>query len=197
MPDPIQNYIATVQGLLGDIETQRVEHLIETLLEAWRTEKKVLLFGNGGSHATVSHMACDFQKNIALETGKPLRTLCLGDPVPLVMAWANDTQWDNIFAPQVETWAEPGDVVIGVSGSGNSANVLNGIAMARSKGAITFGLCGFGGGKLAQTAEFALITHSDSMQHVEDIHSITLHIAFVTTLERAKQERTFLPQKKD
>lgn len=188
MSDLITGYIGTVQRLLSEIRVEGVERLIEALLTAWRDGKKVLLFGNGGSHSTVSHMACDFQKNVHLETGKPLRTLCLGDPVPLVMAWANDTQWSNIFAPQVETWAEPGDVVIGVSGSGNSENVLNGIQVARTKGTKTFGLCGFGGGKLAEVAEFALVTHSHSMQHVEDIHSITLHIAFVAVLERAKLE---------
>ncbi len=186
--NPIRAYLIRVQALLGEVEEAKVERLVQALLQAWRKGKKVLLFGNGGSHATVSHMACDFQKNVLLETGRPLKTLCLGDPVPLVMAWANDTDWSNIFAPQVETWAEPGDVVIGVSGSGNSANVLNGIRAARHKEALTFGLCGFGGGSLAEIAEVALITRSTSMQHVEDVHSITLHAAFAVLLERAKQE---------
>ena len=102
------------------------------------------------------------------------------------MAWANDTEWDNVFAPQVECWAEPGDVVLGVSGSGNSMNVIRGIETANRLGAITLGLAGFGGGKLSHTAQYCLVVESNSMQRVEDVHMVVLHLLFSAVLEGAR-----------
>jgi D-sedoheptulose 7-phosphate isomerase len=104
------------------------------------------------------------------------------------MAWANDTEYANVFAPQVECWAEPGDLVLGISGSGNSPNVLNGVQAAKRKGARTFGIVGFGGGMLAQMAEHSIVVHSDNMQLVEDLHSIILHAAFTELRERLKEQ---------
>src|SRR5207248_145891 len=155
-----------------------VETMVEALLEAWRSGRRVLLMGNGGSSSSVSHIVNDMQKNLHLESGKPLKTMCLSDCTPLMMAWANDTQWDNIFAPQIECWVEPGDVVIGVSGSGNSMNVINGIEAANRAGAVTFGLAGFQGGKLKTATPHCLVVKSDNMQRIEDVHMILLHILF-------------------
>ncbi|HLV82049.1 MAG TPA: SIS domain-containing protein, partial [Chthonomonadaceae bacterium] len=118
-----------------------------------------------------------------------LRALCLSDNTPLLMAWANDTAWENVFAPQVECWAEPGDVVIGVSGSGNSMNVIHGIEAANRKGAITFGLAGYRGGKLKETAQHCLVVGSDNMQRIEDMHMILLHVLFSALLQRAREEK--------
>ena len=184
----IQGYLQNVQTLLETIDIPWLEEAVESLLTAWRGGNRVLLMGNGGSSSSVSHIVNDMQKNIALETGKPLRTLCLSDCTPLMMAWANDTSWENIFTPQIECWTEPGDVVIGVSGSGNSANVLNGIEAANRLGATTYGLAGFQGGKLKDVAQHCLVIPSDNMQRIEDVHMILLHILFSTLLERAKIE---------
>src|SRR5205085_9914172 len=131
--------------------------------------KRALLMGNGGSSSSVSHIVNDLQKNIHLEAGKPLRTLCLSDCTPLMMAWANDTTWENIFAPQVECWAEPGDVVIGVSGSGNSMNVIRGIEAAGRAGATTIGFGGYQGGKLKGVADHCIVVCSDNMQRIQDV----------------------------
>jgi D-sedoheptulose 7-phosphate isomerase len=115
---------------------------------------------------SVSHIVNDMQKNLQLTTGRALRALCLSDCTPLMMAWANDTAWDNVFAPQVACWAEPGDLVIGVSGSGNSMNIINGILAGNAAGATTIGLAGFEGGKLKDAAKQCLIVHSDNMQQI-------------------------------
>src|SRR5437660_6496544 len=123
-------YIGDVKTLLDQIDAAQIESVVGELFKAWRGGRRVLLMGNGGSSSSVSHIVNDMQKNIALESGRPVRALCLSDSTPLMMAWANDTKWDNIFAPQVECWAEPGDVVLGVSGSGDSMNVINGIEAA-------------------------------------------------------------------
>jgi D-sedoheptulose 7-phosphate isomerase len=115
--------------------------------------------------------------------------MCLSDCTPLMMAWANDTAWDNVFAPQVECWAEPGDIVIGVSGSGNSMNVINGIEAANQIGAHTIGLAGYEGGKLMAAAQTCLLVESRNMQRIEDVHMILLHIIFSALLEQTKIEK--------
>ena len=144
--------------------------------------------GNGGSAATASHFANDFQKCLQVASGRAMRAMCLADCGPLVLAWANDSEYANIFAPQVECWAEPGDLVIGISGSGNSPNVINGIEAAKVKGARTFGLCGFGGGRLSLAADDCIVVESDNMQQIEDLHTIILHAAFTEVRERVKNE---------
>ncbi len=184
----ICSYLTDAQKLIEEIEPAEVEQVVDVLLTAWKDGKRVLLMGNGGSSSSVSHIVNDMQKNIFLEAGKPLRTICLSDCTPLMMAWANDTSWDNVFAPQVQCWAEPGDVVIGVSGSGNSMNIINGIQVANEAGAHTFGLAGFSGGKLKDAAQHCIVVRSDNMQRIEDVHMILLHLIFSTLQERAKQE---------
>ncbi len=184
----ISAYVDDVVRLIGDVDVAAVEELTGALLEAWRRGGHVLMMGNGGSSSSVSHIVNDMQKNIHLETGRPMRALCLSDCTPLLMAWANDTQWDNVFRPQVECWVEPGDVVIGVSGSGNSMNVINGIEAARSAGAVTFGLAGFSGGKLKDAAEHCLVVRSENMQRIEDVHMVVLHLVFSALQERAREE---------
>ena len=181
-------YLANVKTLLDAIEPSQIDALTDALFVAWQNNRRVLLMGNGGSGSTVSHIVNDMQKNIGLESGRPVRALCLSDCAPLMMAWANDTHWDNIFAPQVQCWAEPGDVVIGVSGSGNSMNVINAITAANAIGAVTFGLAGYGGGKLKEAAQHCLVVPSDNMQRIEDVHMIVLHLVFSALLERAKAE---------
>ncbi len=185
----IQEYLSGLNALIDGINAAQIEQMVETLLVAWRGGRRVLMMGNGGSSSSVSHIVNDMQKNIHLEAGRPLRALCLSDCTPLMMAWANDTAWDNIFAPQIECWAEPGDVVIGVSGSGNSMNVINGIMAANKAGATTLGLAGYGGGKLKDAAQHCLVVPCDNMQRIEDVHMIVLHVIFSTLLERAKLEK--------
>ena len=184
----VREYIGKLKNLLDDLDAGFIDALTEAVLMAWRENQRVLFMGNGGSHATVSHIVNDLQKNVALEAGRPLRTLCLSDCTPLLMAWANDTNWENVFVPQIECWAEPGDVVVGVSGSGNSKNIIHGIAAANRRGAHTFGLAGYAGGALKTTAQNCLVVSEDSMQRIEDVHMIALHLVFCAVLERAQAE---------
>jgi D-sedoheptulose 7-phosphate isomerase len=183
----ISDYLAGVQRLIAQVPLERVERLANRMEEAWREGRRVLLMGNGGSSATASHIVNDLQKCIYLDSGRPLRALCLSDNTPLILAWGNDTEFANIFAPQVACWAEPGDLVIGISGSGNSPNVLRAIEEANRRGAHTVGLAGFQGGKLAQTAQECITIESDSMQQIEDLHMILLHAVFVVLRERTKR----------
>ncbi len=180
--------MAGVKRLIDEVPEAQVERLADLLEEAWRDDRRVLLMGNGGSAATASHIVNDLQKCVHLECGKPLKTLCLSDCTPLLMAWANDTEYANVFAPQVECWAEPGDLVIGISGSGNSPNVIRAIEAGNAKGANTFGLAGYEGGKLAKTARECIVIRSDNMQQIEDLHMILLHVVFSTVRERLRMQ---------
>lgn len=185
----VDGYLGDLRALLDQVNPAEIGSVVAELLEAWRGGKRVLLMGNGGSSSSVSHIVNDMQKNIALESGRPLRALCLSDCTPLMMAWANDTAWENVFAPQVDCWAEPGDVVIGVSGSGNSMNIINGIEAAKRAGARTIGLAGFGGGKLKAAAQQCLVVESENMQRIEDVHMVMLHMIFSALLEETKHEK--------
>src|SRR5205823_13966614 len=113
----IRSYLNRVKSLLDEVSETDVEGLVAALEAAWREDRRVLIMGNGGSSATASHIVNDLQKCIHLEAGRPLKTLCLSDSTPLMMAWANDTEFANVVSPQVECWAEAGDLVIGISGS--------------------------------------------------------------------------------
>jgi D-sedoheptulose 7-phosphate isomerase len=174
----ITDYLTGLKGLINQIPEDGVEGLALALEEAWTQNRRVLVMGNGGSSSTASHIVNDLQKCIQMECGRALKVMCLSDCTPLIMAWANDTEYANIFAPQVECWAEPGDLVIAISGSGNSPNVLNGVAVARTKGVRVFGLIGYAGGKLAGMCDECIVVRSDNMQQIEDIHMVILHLVF-------------------
>ena len=132
--------------------------------------------GNGGSSSTASHMVNDINKTASMNMEKKFKVISLTDNVPVVLAWANDVSYDSIFVEQLKGFLSEGDVVIGISGSGNSPNVLKAIEYANSKGNVTIGLTGIGGGKLKGMAKLPLVIEDDSMQRVEDFHLMANHI---------------------
>lgn len=182
----ITDYLSAVKGLMDQIPEQSIESLAAALEEAWRSDRRVLVMGNGGSSATASHIVNDLQKCIQLDCGRALKVLCLSDCTPLVLAWANDTEYANVFSPQVECWAEPGDLVIAISGSGNSPNVIRAVETANRLGAKTFGLSGYRGGKLVNLAHECIVVPCDNMQQIEDLHMVILHIVFSLLRDRTR-----------
>lgn len=159
------------------------------LLEANRRGATVFVFGNGGSAATASHFANDLAKGCAVAGAKRFRAFSLTDNVALITAWANDTAYDNVFAEQLRGLVQPGDVVIGISGSGNSPNVLKAIEVAQNAEAYTIGLCGFGGGQLRNMVDLAIYTECRVMEQVEDLHSAVCH-NLATTVRTALVSQT-------
>lgn len=182
----IADYLQTLRALLSDVDPGTLAQAVEVLHGCYRRDARLVLCGNGGSGATASHLVCDFQKNLLLEGGKPFEVVALTDSPSLLLAWGNDTCFDNVFAGQARTWLRRGDVLIAISGSGNSANVLEAVAVAREVGATTIGLCGYSGGKLAGRVDLALIARRDNMQQVEDLHMIFGHILFSALRDRVK-----------
>jgi len=178
----IKEYMSEVGATLERLPIEDIVQVVDFLEEARLKAKMVFIFGNGGSAATASHFAADLSKG-AISKGKPrIKAFALTDNIALLSAWANDTAYKNIFAEQLENFIEPGDVAIGISGSGNSQNVLDGIKVAKAKGATTIGFIGFDGGKLKEVVDIAIIVPSHNMEQVEDIHLLLAHV--ITTCLR-------------
>ncbi len=184
-PEMIEDYVSQVKAALGKLPIDKIAQVVERLEEPRLQGKSVFLFGNGGSAATASHFASDLSKG-AICAGKPrIKASALTDNIALLSAWANDTAWENIFAEQLENFVEPQDIAIGISGSGNSVNVLKGIEVAKSKGAFTIGFTGFDGGKLKDIVDIAIVVPNNNMEQVEDIHLLLEHV--ITTCLREGQ----------
>jgi D-sedoheptulose 7-phosphate isomerase len=172
----IAAYLSDMQGTLSKLPVDEIERVVHLLHEARTQKKRVFLFGNGGSAATASHLACDLGKGTNSHGRPRLRVVALTDNVPLISAWANDSSYEDIFAQQLQEQVEPGDIAIGISGSGKSPNVLNGIRVARSAGAITIGLTGFDGGDLKSLVDHCIIVPHHSIDQVEDVHLMLGHV---------------------
>jgi len=174
--EAISTYLIEMQSTLSNLPIDTIERVVGLLREARSKKKRVFLFGNGGSAATASHLACDLAKGTSTN-GKPrLRAIALTDNMPLISAWANDSSYENIFAQQLQDHVEPGDIVIGISGSGKSPNLLNGIRVANSAGASTIGLTGLGGGDLKELVDLCIVVPDNSIDQVEDVHLMLGHV---------------------
>jgi len=175
----IRSYLAELTNTLDRLPLHQIERIKDILLKAYRDGKRVFTMGNGGSATTASHFACDLAKGVAMgspHTRKRFKVIALTDNLPLLTAWANDTGYENVFVEQLKNLLEEGDVVIAISASGNSKNVLRAVEYANSKAAITIGLTGFEGGKLKDMVQECLIVPSNSMERVEDVHLVLGHL---------------------
>jgi len=175
----IQRYLDEMRQVVQNLPADKIAQVVEVLDRARAEGRRVFLFGNGGSAATASHIAVDFLKGTA-KPGKPrLKVITLNDGIPTLTAYANDYGYETVFAGPLEALAEPGDVAIGISGSGNSPNVLRAMDVASERGLTRIGLTGYQGGKLKDKVDLCIIVPSDSMQHIEDAHLVILHAVFL------------------
>ena len=174
----LNEYLDELKKSINDMSREKFREIAEALLDAREKGRYVFVMGNGGSASTASHMACDLGKGASIPGKSRFKIICLSDNIPLMTAWANDTCYENIFSEQLENFVQEGDVVIGISGSGNSGNVLNALKLAREKNANTIGLTGFQGGKMKELCNICLIVPSDNMQRIEDTHMIIEHALF-------------------
>jgi D-sedoheptulose 7-phosphate isomerase len=182
----VADYLCTLTALLGQLDTAAIAEVAEVLYACWERGARLITCGNGGSASTASHLVCDLSKNIYLEGGKPFEVVALTDSPAALLAWGNDTGFDNVFAGQARTWVRSGDVLLAISGSGNSPNVLEAVCVAKEVGAITIGLCGYSGGKLSEAVDYPLTARRDNMQQVEDVHMILGHVLFSALRDRIK-----------
>ena len=181
------DYLNQLKDLLDSFPHDRFEEIGQLLISAYEKEKHIFIMGNGGSGSTASHFACDINKGSCFELEKKFKVICLNDNVPTMLAYANDLSYDKVFVEQLKNFLQPDDVVIGISGSGNSENVLQAVSYAKEKGAKTIGLTGFDGGKLARIADIPLLAAINDMQKIEDVHMIVVHMLMQYLCSRLQQ----------
>jgi len=190
--ESMSRYLGELKGLLGQLPLQQLEEICGLLFRAYEEGRTIFIFGNGGSAALASHMACDLGKGVygpprtkgADTAGKFLKVLSLTDNVPMMTAWANDASYDEVFARQMEILIQPGDLAFGISTSGNSPNVLRALELARRKGAVTLGFTGRQGGKMKPLLDYGICVPSDHVQQIEDLHLILMHLVFLDLKRR-------------
>jgi D-sedoheptulose 7-phosphate isomerase len=169
-------YKADVLKAIETIELEKVGQAIDILKRARDEDRRIFVCGNGGSASTASHFVCDMVKGASFHRDKRFRIMALTDSLPTITAYANDVCYDCVFLEQLKNFAEPGDVVIAISGSGNSPNVLQAMEYANSIGCRTIALSGRNGGKLGPMAELNLQASHPHMGRIEDVHMIVMHM---------------------
>ena len=179
--NPIIDYLVqsrdAVQTAIDDAAfTGAIRDIAELAVKALRNGGKLLLAGNGGSAATASHFALDLAKNTIMPGAPRLKAISLTDHVPLITAWSNDTAYEHIFAEQLANLIEPGDVVLGISASGNSLNVINALRLAKQYRAYTVALLGAKGGKIKDMVDAYVLAPGQNIEQEEDAHMVLAHV---------------------
>jgi len=177
-------YLAGTCEVLGKLDTGLIDQIVEQIWRTYMNGRTVYLFGNGGSAALASHIACDLAKGTMANGRRRMRAVSLNDNVALMTAWANDSNYAEIFAEQLHDVVEAGDLVLAISSSGNSPNVVRGLEVAREAGATCVALSGFKGGRVKDHCDLCLIVPSDSVQHIEDAHLGVTHAIFIAIRQR-------------
>jgi len=176
-----QQYLDNLKGAVDAVSLDDIQKVAEVLFEAYKNGKKVFILGNGGSAATASHMAADLGKgtlrNVYDPNEKRFQVISLTDNVPAMTAFANDLSFDEMFVQQIMNYVQKDDVVIGITGSGNTPNVIKTILYAKEIGAITIGLLGFHtGGSAKQLVDYDITIKSNNYGVVEDLHMVLDHL---------------------
>jgi D-sedoheptulose 7-phosphate isomerase len=169
------DYLSNLSRVLDDVPGEALGQAIGLLLETHAAGKRVYVIGNGGSSATASHFVCDLAKTAHVAPFPPFKAFALTDNTPLLTAWANDSSYQDVFAEQIRGLVEPGDLVIAISASGNSPNILAGLAAAAEQRAFTVGLLGFDGGAALDLVDVAVHVRVSDYGLVEDTHSALTH----------------------
>lgn len=172
----IKDYIDLEIQVLQQLDVEKINAALNLLNETRIKKGRIYICGNGGSSATASHFQNDFNKGVSEYIETPFRFHCLNDNIATLMAIANDIGFDEVFRFQLRGNLAPDDILIAISGSGNSANVINAVEYAKAQGNKVIGLTGFSGGKLKKLSDISLHAPIDSMQVTEDIHMIFDHL---------------------
>ena len=176
----IDKYKERLKVAVDNIDPIILNEMINKILQARDEQKQIFFMGNGGSGASASHIVGDLNKGLSLgkTCGKRYRSISLVDNSPTLLSLANDVSYDDIFVEQLKNFLNEGDLVIGISGSGNSENILRAVRYAKERGNTVIGLTGFSGGKLKEEADISLHIPVDDMQIAEDAHMMIGHMIF-------------------
>ncbi|TFG60483.1 MAG: SIS domain-containing protein [Spirochaetales bacterium] len=194
----INGYMEKLCETLKRLDKKPLSLMVEAVLQAQQDGKKIITMGNGGHANTAAHMINDLAKHTVSSDSKDsvvseqrFKTMCLNDSVSFLTGIGNDMGYQHVFSEQLKNWCDPGDVVIGISGSGNSANILEAFKTAKARGAKTIALSGKDGGRIKDIADICIIVPSDKMVQIEDVHLAVNH-AVADELKKLIQHRTDL-----
>lgn len=179
MRTPIANasdYLNRLGNVLKTLDPASMDAAVELIEKTWRAGRQIITLGNGGSALTALHFINDWNKSVFLATGIPFYGRSLCDNIGVVMAYSNDISYEDVFIEQLKNVMRPGDLVLGISGSGNSENVLRAVRWANENGGVTLALCGYTGGKLKALAQHNVHADINDMQLSEDVHFFFGHI---------------------
>lgn len=184
----VTNYVNALQDSINQLPKDRIVNVIDLLHSARLVGRQIFIMGNGGSASTATHFVCDLAKNTRKAGWPHYRVIGLSDNMAIFSAYANDEGYESVFAQQLANLIMPEDIVIGISASGNSKNVLNAMELAKSQNATTIGFTGFDGGPLASLVDINIHVNSTIIEHVEDIHLILEHMIVKALREQVYSE---------
>jgi D-sedoheptulose 7-phosphate isomerase len=183
-----EQYVRKYVQVLEWLDVDLIDRMADVIVDAWRGRRRVFACGNGGSAANACHFAADLTKLTAPPQGPRLRAVSLAESLSAISAIGNDLAYDEIFAEQLRGSIDAGDVVIGLSTSGSSRNVLRALEYANEEGAVTLGITGSRGHLLQARAALTLSVASDSVQHVEDATMVALHLICLKVQSKIRRE---------
>ena len=182
--DFIKKYLSEVKRCVDEIMVEKIQNVVDILYKAYLDKRQVFIMGNGGSASTASHFACDLGKNVAAQGKERFRVMSLNDNIAHFSAIANDFGYENVFVEQLKNLLNEDDVVILITASGNSPNILKAVDYANEVGAHSIGFIGFGGGKLAARVKDTIVLSDKNYALVEDIHMVLCHMISSTLKEK-------------
>lgn len=186
--EDLKKYLELEIKVIESLNLDDINAVMNTLEEARLAHKRIFICGNGGSAATASHFAGDFNKGLSEILDVKYDFECLSDNVPMMMAVANDYDFSQVFVKPLANKLHEGDVFIGISGSGNSENVVKAMEYAKNNGGKTIAIVGYKGGKLKEMADLSIHVNIDDMQISEDVHMIMDHLMMHTLYEYHKNK---------
>ena len=183
----IKNYISKEIEVLNALDAASIDTVMTAIMEAYHADANIYIFGNGGSASTASHFQNDFNKGISEHLDKKFNFVCLNDNIPTVLAIANDSGYEFIFEHQLKGKLKQNDLVIAISGSGNSENVIRAVEYAGQQGVKTIGITGYDGGRLAKIVDISFNVPIDDMQITEDVHMILDHLMMSVLMKKLEK----------
>jgi D-sedoheptulose 7-phosphate isomerase len=184
------SYFENLRGAIDRCENDRWDEAIDLIDQAWQDDRQVIVFGNGGSALAAQHAITDWNKNLYLAAGKPFRGTSLADNMGIFSAYANDVCYEDVFLEQLRPLLGIGDLVLAISGSGNSENVVRAVQYAKSLGARVICLTGHDGGRLAPLGDCSVHIPIHDMQIAEDLHLVFIHVVLRELMSRGKARKT-------
>lgn len=172
----INAYYDKEKEIIEKLDKEEINKALNCLLKHYENSSTVYILGNGGSSATANHMVCDYNKGISMELSKPFNVVSLSDNVPIIMAIGNDVSFEDVFYLQLKNKLKPTDLIIAISGSGNSHNIIKAVNYGKKVGCDIIGLTGYAGGKLKEYASINVHAPVEDMQITEDIHMSFVHV---------------------